>query len=306
MKNILVTGASGLLGLNMSLILAREFHVTGVIHQDELRGVVYPVIVSDLSKKGEPEKIIDRIKPDAIIHTAAIANVDACEDQPQRAEEVNAILPGTLAKLAKSHSIPLVHISTDAVFDGIAGKYTELDKANPLSIYARTKYQAELNVANEDPNAIIARVNFYGWSLRGERSLAEIFAFKLLAGETVNGFTDVFFCTLHVFLLVDIIMEMLTKNLSGLYHVVSRESITKFDFGRVVAREFGLNENLVKPISVKDAGLKAARSPNLTLRTEKLAQALGHVLPDQRQGLKQFCSLFQQGYPQVLRSYLKE
>jgi dTDP-4-dehydrorhamnose reductase len=306
MKSILVTGASGLLGLNMSLILAREFNVTGVIHQDELRGISYPVIVSDLSHKGEPEKIIDRIHPDAIIHTAAMANVDACEDQPHRAQEVNAILPEVLAKLAKSHSIPMVHISTDAVFDGIAGNYTELDAANPLSVYAQTKYRAELNIARENPKAIIARVNFYGWSLRGERSLAEIFAYKLLAGEPVNGFTDVYFCTLHVLTLVGIIMEMMAKNLSGLFHVVSRESITKFDFGRAVAREFGLDENLVKPISVKDAGLKAARSPNLTLKTEKLAKALGHKLPDQSEGLKQFCGLYQQGYPQTLRSYLKE
>jgi dTDP-4-dehydrorhamnose reductase len=306
MKSILVTGASGLLGLNMSLILAREFNVTGVIHQDELRGISYPVIVSDLSHKGEPEKIIERIHPDAIIHTAAMANVDACEDQPHRAQEVNAILPEVLAKLAKSHSIPMVHISTDAVFDGIAGNYTELDAANPLSVYAKTKYRAEVNIARENPKAIIARVNFYGWSLRGERSLAEIFAYKLLAGEPVNGFTDVYFCTLHVSTLVGIIMEMMAKNLSGLFHVVSRESITKFDFGRAVAREFGLDENLVKPISVKDAGLKAARSPNLTLKTEKLAKALGHKLPDQSEGLKQFCGLYQQGYPQTLRSYLKE
>ncbi len=306
MKNILVTGASGLLGLNMSLILAREFNVTGVIHQDELQGIPYPFMVKDLSQKGEPEKIIDQTHPEMIIHTAAMANVDACEDQPQRAEEVNAVLPGTMAKLAKRYSIPLVHISTDAVFDGITGNYTEVDPANPLSIYTRTKYQAELNVANENPNAIIARVNFYGWSMRGDRSLAEIFAYKLLAGEQVNGFTDVYFCTLHVSTLVGIIMEMLAKNLSGLYHVVSREAITKFDFGRAVAREFGLNENLVNPISVKDAGLKAARSPNLTLNTEKLAKALGHELPDQSEGLKQFCGLYQQGYPQTLRSYLKE
>jgi dTDP-4-dehydrorhamnose reductase len=306
MKNILVTGASGLLGLNMSLILAREFNVTGVIHQDELQGIPYPFMVKDLSQKGEPEKIIDQTHPEMIIHTAAMANVDACEDQPQRAEEVNAVLPGTMAKLAKRYSIPLVHISTDAVFDGITGNYTEVDPANPLSIYARTKYQAELNVANENPNAIIARVNFYGWSLRGDRSLAEIFAYKLLAGEQVNGFTDVYFCTLHVSRLVGIIMEMLAKNLSGLYHVVSREAITKFDFGRAVAREFGLNENLVNPISVKDAGLKATRSPNLTLNSEKLVKALGHELPDQSEGLKQFCGLYQQGYPQTLRSYLKE
>jgi len=306
MKNILVTGASGLLGLNMSLILARESAVTGVIHQDELQGVPYPVIVADLSQKGEAEKIIDRIHPDLIIHTAALANVDACEDQPRRAEEVNAILPGKMAKLAKRYSIPLIHVSTDAVFDGRTGNYTEGQAAHPLSVYAKTKYQGELNVSSENPRAIIARVNFYGWSLRGDRSLAELFTKKLLAGEPVNGFTDVFFCGLYVAQLITILMEMLAKDLSGLYHTVSSQAISKFDFGRAVAREFGLEENLVIPISVMEAGLKAVRSPNLTLDTSKLAEALGHNLPDQSEGLKQFHEMYRQGYPQTLRNYLKE
>jgi len=306
MKKILVTGASGLLGLNLSLLLIREYDVTGVIHQDELRGVPYPVIISDLSLRGEPEKIIDQTHPDAIIHTAAMADVDVCEDQPQRAAEVNSILPGTMARLAKSHSIPLMHISTDAVFDGSKGNYTESDAVNPLSVYARTKYQGEMNVISENSQAIIARVNFYGWSLRGDRSLAEFFAYQLLAGEVVNGFTDVYFCTLHVLQLIAILMEMLAKNLSGLYHTVSCQAISKFDFGCAVARQFGLEENLVKPISVQDAGLKAVRSPNLTLNTEKLAKALGYELPDQREGLKQFHKMYQQGFPLTLRKYLKE
>ncbi len=306
MKKILVTGASGLLGLNLSLSLFRAYKVTGVIHQDELRSVPYPVIVSDLSQNGEPEKIIDKIRPDMIIHTAAMANMETCEDQPQRAEEVNAILPGTIASVSKKHSIPLLHISTDAVFDGVAGNYKESDTSNPLSIYARTKYQGELNVAKENPKAIIARVNFFGWSLRGDRSLAEFFAYKLLAGGPVNGFTDVYFCTLHVTQLIEILMMMLDKNLSGTYHAVSHQAMSKFDFGRAIAKQFRLEEDLVRPISVKDSGLKAVRSPNLTLDTSKLAEALGHDLPDQGEGLKQFHDLYRRGFPQTLRSYLNE
>jgi dTDP-4-dehydrorhamnose reductase len=306
MKKILVTGASGLLGLNLSLSIFKDYEVTGVIHQDEVHGVPYPVIVSDLSKNGEPEKIINRTHPDVIIHTAAMANVDACEDQPQRAEEVNATLPGTMANLSRNHSIPLLHISTDAVFDGVIGNYTESDTANPLSVYSRTKYEGEQNVARENPLAIIARVNFFGWSLRGDRSLAEFFAYKLLAGESVNGFTDVYFCTLYVSQLIEILMEMLAKGLFGLYHTVSRQPMSKYNFGCAVAKQFGLKENLVKPISVKDAGLKATRSLNLTLNTDKLARALGHALPDQSKGLKQFYNQYQQGWSQTLRNYLNE
>jgi dTDP-4-dehydrorhamnose reductase len=306
MKKILVTGASGLLGLNLSLSLTGKFDVVGIIHRDELKDVPYPVIVSDLSLGGELEKIIDRTRPDAIIHTAAMANVDVCEDQPQRAKEVNAILPGKLANHSRKLSIPLLHISTDAVFDGIQGNYSESDAANPLNVYSRSKYEGELNVARENPQAIIARVNFFGWSLRGDRSLAEFFAYKLLAGETVNGFTDVYFCTLFVSELTVILMEMLDKGLSGLYHTVSRHAMNKYQFGLAVAKQFGLNENLVKPISVNEAGLKAPRSLYLTLNTNKLAKALGHELPDQNKGLEMFHDQYCQGWPLTLRKYLNE
>jgi dTDP-4-dehydrorhamnose reductase len=305
MKKILVTGASGLLGLNLSLDLAKEYTVTGVIHQDELQGVPYSVKVADLSKPGVSEKIFEETLPDAVIHTAALADVDECEKQPERAELVNGTLPGMMARICRQRSIPLIHISTDAVFDGVKGNYREEDIPNPLSIYARSKLLGEQNVASEYPQAIIARVNFYGWSLRGNRSLAEKFIREMSAGKKVNGFTDVYFCTLHVFQLIGLLKEMLAKKFSGLYHTVSRESISKYAFGVALAREFGLDDCLIEPISVKEAGLAAARSPKPTLNINKLADALGHELPGQSEGYKQFHELFKQGYPAKLHGFLK-
>jgi dTDP-4-dehydrorhamnose reductase len=306
MKKILVTGSSGLLGLNLSLSLAGKYEVVGIIHRDELKGAPFLVIVTDLSWDHEAEKIIERFHPDMIIHTAAMANVDICESKPQRAQQVNAVLPGTLAQLSQKHSIPLLHISTDAVFDGEEGDYSECDAANPISVYSRTKYEGEQNVAHENPGAIIARVNFFGWSLRGDRSLAEFFAYKLLSNEPVNGFMDVFFCTLHVSQLISVLMEMLEKGLSGLYHVVSQTGMSKYDFGVSISRQFGIKEDLVKPISVKEAGLKAPRSLNLKLNTQKLAGALGHELPTQVEGLRLFHNQYNEGWPHTLRSFLNE
>ena len=89
-----------------------------------------------------------------------------------------------------------MHVSTDAVFDGQAAATTEQDTPNPLSIYARTKLDGERGVAEANPDAIIARVNLYGWSLSGRRSLAEFFFNNLSAGKRVKGFTDVYFCPL--------------------------------------------------------------------------------------------------------------
>jgi dTDP-4-dehydrorhamnose reductase len=97
---------------------------------------------------------------------------------------------------------------------------------------------------------------------------------------------------------------MLEKGLKGLYHAVSSESLTKYDFGLRIARKFGLDENLIRPSSVDEAGLKAPRSPRLTLKTEKLSQALGVALPTISPGIDRLFRLYQQAYPQMLHELL--
>ena len=151
-----------------------------------------------------------------------------------------------------------------------------------------------------DPQAIVARVNLFGWSLSGRRSLAEFFFNKLSAGERCMGFTDVYFCPLLANDLGRLFLKMLEARLSGLYHIVGSECSSKYDFGLRVARLFGLDASLISPASVQASGLTAARSPNLTLNTAKLANALGEPLPNLSTGLEQFYTLYQQGYPQSL------
>ncbi len=306
MTRYLVTGASGLLGLNLSLWLEKKNEVVGVIHAPELKGMNFPVHVTDLSANGEALRIIEQVKPDAIIHTAAMAIVDECEKQPERAHRVNAELPGEIAHIAARKSIPMVHISTDAVFDGSKGNYVETDEPHPLSVYAETKLQAERNVLSEYADAIVARVNFYGWSLRGKRSLAEFFFNNLSAGIPVKGFTDIYFCSLFVLDLAEILLKMQDRGLKGLYHTVSRECVSKYEFGVRIARQFGFDEKLVQSTSVAKGGLLAARSPNLSLDVSKLEKALGEPLPDQMSGIKKFNDTYVSDYRQVLQSYLAD
>jgi dTDP-4-dehydrorhamnose reductase len=233
-----------------------------------------------------------------------MANVDACEADPEQARKVNSDLPAKLAAdVARggARGARLVHISTDAVFDGLRGGYSEEDAPNPLGVYARTKLEGEHRVREADPRAIIARVNLFGWSLSGRRSLGEFFFYNLSAGKRVLGFTDVFFCPILASDIAPILLRMLEKQLSGLYHVVSRECTSKYEFGVRLARRFGLDESLITSASVAEAGLKAARSPNLTLRTDKLNAALGEPPPDLSTGIEGFYTQFQQGYPQFLK-----
>jgi dTDP-4-dehydrorhamnose reductase len=310
---ILITGASGLLGLNLALEAARMRQsvgmagggnphvVTGVVNSHPLRTEEFDVITADLLLPGSVERLLAEKKPDWVINCAALALVDACEADPQLANRLNVELPEKLALHVARGGARLVHLSTDAVFDGQRGNYTEHDFPNPISIYARTKLAGEQAVARANPQAIIARVNMFGWSLSGKRSLAEWFFYNLKAGRPLQGFTDVYFCPLLVNDLAHILLKMLETGLTGLFHVVSSDCLSKYDFGRSLARRFSFDENLIAPASVSDGNLLAARSPNLTLSSAHLARALGDSLPMVSTGLDRFYTLYQQGYPQFIR-----
>jgi len=306
---ILVTGASGLLGLNLALEANAsqygghsEHTVIGVVNSHRLFTQAFEVIQADLLAPGALESLIDKTQPDWIFNCAALAIVDECEANPDLAKKLNVELPRKLATIVARGGARLVHISTDSVFDGQVGSYVEEDHPNPLNVYARTKLAGEQAVAEADPYAIIARVNLFGWSLTGKRSLAEWFYSNLIQGSPILGFTDVYFCPMLVNDLAQVLFRMAALGLNGLYHVASPKCTSKYGFGVAVARQFGLDDRLISPVSISESDLKVVRSPRLTLRCDKLVQALGGPLPDWESGLSRFFELYRQGYTQALHN----
>lgn len=340
---LLITGASGLLGSNLIRLVHNRrlapgwqypgrFQVIGVMRGEQAVPAAsqagidghppFETVLADLCRPGEVERVLDLARPDAVIHCAAMTDVDRCETYPEEAARINADLPGRLAGAAARSAIQFLHISTDSVFDGeiqgpgvaagstslpVSGsKYCEEDSPRPVNTYSHTKLEGERKVAEAYPEALIARVNFYGWSWSGRRSLAEWFFLNLEQGRPIHGFTDLVFCPLLANDLVEILLRMLELRLHGLYHVVSSESQSKFAFGRMLAREFGYDENLISPAPSTSAGMKAARSRNLVLSCARLENALGIKMPGQVEAVRRFVELYRQGYPQGLQAMFTE
>ena len=289
-----------MLGLNLALEAAKQHTVFGTVNSHPIKTKAFEVLRVNLLDPDEMDRVVTYANPDWVIHCAALANLEACEANPALAKQLNTDLPEKLATIVARGGARLLHVSTDAVFDGQRGNYTEDDQPEPLSVYARTKFDGEKVVAAVNPEAIVARVNLFGWSLSGKRSLAEFFYYNLAAGKHVKGFTDVYFCPLLANDLAQIFIDMLTADLQGLYHVVSSECISKYDFGLKLSRQFGLDRELISPTSVTEGGLMAVRSPNLTLRSDKLKKAIHKPIPGLSTGMKRFYTLYQQGYPQKL------
>jgi len=312
---ILVTGASGLLGANVALEAAAQGHtVFGVGNRSPLNTQDFNVLTTNLLDAGELDRVLEQAQPDWVINCAALANLEDCEKYPVLARRINSEFPGILAERcrkggARWKPVRLLHVSTDAVFDGQKRNeetpYTETDEPNPLNVYAQSKLDGERAVVNAYPNALIARVNLFGFSPSGRRSLAEFFLYNLMEGRPVKGFTDVFFCPMLVNDIAHIFFKMLARGLSGLYHVFSTECLSKYNFGVRIANQFGLDAGWIAPVSVEVGGLAAARSPNLRMDVNKLSTDLGEVPPTFSPMLERFYTLYQEGYPQKVKSLLQ-
>jgi len=175
MSRLLITGASGLLGANIVLASHEEHELIAIYHRHpiELEGV--QSVSADLCQPGRSMELFDRYKPDWVIHCAADTSIDEIESDPERAYRMNRDMAGNVAKAAKETGAKLVHISTDAIFDGREGLYREGDPTEPVNVYGKSKLAGEQAVQAIYPEALIIRTNIFGWNAQQKTSLAEWF-----------------------------------------------------------------------------------------------------------------------------------
>lgn len=280
----LVTGASGFLGANLGAFLAGRVHRLGAARKDAGPDDLFDEYVpADLEDPRPLIRSLEDRRPDVIIHAAAMASHEACEADPQRARLVNAWASEALARAAERAGSRFVLISTDSVFDGDRGRYTEEDVPQPQSVYARTKLEAEQLVLRET-DATVIRTNFFGWSPTGRRSILEFFVNALSQGQQVRGFTDFTTSSAYAQVLAHGIWDLVATPASGLFHVTSPDAMTKYAFGVAVAREFGLDAELISPTT---SDIEPPRHGDISLDVTKFESTVGRPLPSMLAGIEQ-------------------
>jgi dTDP-4-dehydrorhamnose reductase len=299
---ILVTGASGLLGANLIMeALALGIDVAGLYHRHPVHLPGAELFAADLTDKSELEKVFAALRPAGVIHCAAASNVDWCEEHPDATREINVAASATIAEIAARTKARLLYISTDSVFDGRRGEYSESDQPAPVNVYAQSKLQGEHEVLRCHPSAAIARITLYGWNAQNKQHLAEWVLDQLTAGNEVPGFTDVIFNPILANDLARILLEMVQRNLTGVYHVAGSEVVSKFEFARRLALTFGFDPAKIVPAQIEESKLKAPRPRNTSLITEKITAALGHPMPGVDSGLRRFAQMRTEGYVERLK-----
>ena len=301
MKNLFITGISGLLGANLAFLLKDEFNISGV----DLRPFRMEKIsaqVGDILDKHYVNELLVRYKPDVIVHCAAAVNVDGCEADPKMATSINTTATQIMSELAAAVGAKFIYISTDAVFDGTkCGLYNEVDDINPINIYAKTKADGESFVL-ENEHSLVLRTNIYGFNYSQQQSFGEWVLNALVKNETLTMFTDVLFSPILVNDLADVIRVALDKGVCGLYHACAKGSISKYDFGCCLKAVFGITSGSITPISVDEFEFKAKRAKNMGMDSSKFFSDTGYVFKTPSESIEEFYRLWKNRYPNKLKS----
>ncbi|HLC76267.1 MAG TPA: SDR family oxidoreductase [Candidatus Peribacterales bacterium] len=303
MKRILITGASGLLGGNLLLGLPKDWEIVGITHTFPLREDSNRTILqADL----EREDIAVLCKPcepfDAIIHTAALTNVDTCEKEKEKAMHLNARIPEKLAQYAHASGAHLIHISTDQVFDGKKGHYTEESLMNPVNHYGKTKMEGEDCVRKSGCMSTIIRTNLFGFNVQEKHDFAGWILNSLQVGKELELFEDVRFSIILANDLVDAIADIIERRLTGTLHIGSVDQCSKYEFGLRLAETFELSTNDIRAASVDDVGLTARRPHDMTMDVSLASKSLKNPLPTIDRCIAKYKELADNGFSSLLRS----
>lgn len=277
---LVVTGASGFLGREVCLAALRRGHE--VLALGGSRAPTIPGVAQakpfDLCAEAALESLILEEFPHAVVHCAAFPTIEACLADPARAQALNAEVPKKLAQLCFHLGAKLVHLSTDTVFDGVAGHYQHTDQPAPLNLYGETKAAAEVEVLRygREHAAVLRTSPIGGNSPSGDRSLHERLFMSWKTGKPAALFTDEIRQPVEVSNLADVTIELCERaNLSGLYHWAGTEALSRHQIGVRIARHFGLDaESLVRPIGRADVPAADSRPRDLSLRLHPLAGKL--------------------------------
>lgn len=274
---VLITGATGILGNFLCRHLADNcnFLVFGTSRNKNLDFIGEDFFVGDLTDNQFINDVSKNAKPDVIIHCAANVNLDDCNTNKEYAYKLHVESTARLASY--NRSTRFIYISTDSVFDGTRGWYSESDTPNPLNYYAQSKLGGESAALCNNINSLVIRTNIYGFHRPMGKSLVEWALENFAAYRTINGFTDVYFNPLYVGQLSKIIIELITIKTTGILNASSTEAISKYQFLERLADYFGYSNTLITKNVIDCSALAVTRPKNTTLDTSRLQRVIGQV-----------------------------
>jgi len=282
MKRILVTGSNGLLGQKLTDLCVSDPEVEliasskGPNRHPVKNGYIYEDM--DILDSKQIQRVVEKYHPDTIINTAAMTNVDACESDKENCYALNVETVKSLIGICEQHKIQLIHLSTDFIFDGENGPYTEEDHPNPLSYYGQTKLEAEQLLQKSTCRWVILRtIIVYGIVNDMSRSNIILWAKGALEkGSPINVVDDQWRMPTLAEDLAECCLLAAKKNAEGIFNASGKDMLSILEMVKMVADYWKLDQSLINPISADSLNQTANRPKKTGFILDKAKRVLGY------------------------------
>ncbi len=291
--NVLVTGANGLLGQKLMALISAQKHTAvhgiGRGKDRNLNPHNHVYHSGDLTINNDIERAFEEAQPDVVIHTAAMTQVDECEEEPQLCRQLNIEVVRNLAEKCRESNAHLIHTSTDFIFDGKSGPYKETDDPNPLNEYGKSKWASEQLLVEMDglSYGIARTILVYGKVNQMTRSNIVLWLKTALENETAIKLVDDQWRSPT--LAEDLAMGcwlMAQQRAKGVFHLSGPDIVTPYDIGITTAQVFDLPTRLISRANSQTFKQKAKRPPKTGFILDKAKDQLGYLPHSLLDGLK--------------------
>jgi len=274
---LLVTGAGGLLGTRICQLATKQNYEVYSAHSQHAPQFG-TLIKLDITDGTALKQIFDKTKPDVVVHSAALTDVDKCEEEKDLAWKINVEGTSNIAELCHEHNCFLVYVSTDYVFNGEKGNYTETEQTAPINNYGLTKLKGEEEIKQSKAEYCIARTSVIYGSIpaAGKVNFALWLIEKLRKKEETKTVTDQWNSPTLNTNLAEMILEIVEKRITGTFHLAGATRLSRYEFAQNIAETFNLNENLLRPTSSEKMSWIAKRPKDTSLNIEKAKHTLNN------------------------------
>ncbi|MBC7829988.1 MAG: NAD(P)-dependent oxidoreductase [Chitinophagaceae bacterium] len=291
---ILVTGANGLLGQELvGLLLQKKYEVIATskgpnrLELPSINNFAYREL--DITDGLASQAVLNEYRPAVIIHAAAMTQVDECELNKIDCYNINVTATRFLIEAAKDIHAKFIYVSTDFIFDGLTGPYTEDDEPKPLNYYGSTKLSAETEVMESGLNWSIVRTVLVIGNASGTRSnIITWVREKLTKGEKIKVVDDQFRTPTFTEDLAKGILLVVEKDATGIFHVSGKDLLTPYQIALKTADHFKLDHSLIEKADVTSFSQPAVRPPRTGFYIEKARKELGYEPLSFEEGLQKF------------------
>lgn len=291
---VLVTGANGLLGQELTNALLDNKHEViatskGVSRIQIPQGANFTYQSMDITDGMAIQQVLSQHRPDVIIHAAAMTQVDDCEINKIDCYNINVTATRFLIEAAKEIKTKILYISTDFIFDGVAGPYKEEDEPKPVNYYGSTKLSAETEIMESGLHwSIVRTVLVIGTAVGTRSNIISWVRDKLTKGEKIKVVDDQFRTPTFTEDLAKGIVLVIEKNAQGIYHISGKDFLTPYEIALKTADHFRLDHSLIEKADVTSFSQPAVRPPRTGFYIDKARKDLGYEPLSFDDALKKF------------------